>query len=127
MSLELLVLCGFMSLLALLLMSSVSTVLRWHGPDYPSPSNLSYAWNVGFLLIVNLVVQVLTGILLACRYVPHTDLAFSSVEFILRDVSFGWLIRYVHANAASLMFVLLYLHTFRGIVFGSYQSPRSSA
>lgn len=71
-----------------------------------------------------LVIQIITGVLLAMHYTPHVDIAFVSVEHIMRDVSYGWLIRYTHANTASLFFVMVYAHVARGLFYGSYRSPR---
>ena len=88
--------------------------------DLPAPGNLSIWWNFGSLLGLRLVVQVLTGIFLAMHYTPHVDLAFSSVVHIMRDVNYGWLLRYLHANGASMFFVCIYLHIGRGIYYGSY-------
>nr|YP_007890610.1 cytochrome b [Jakoba bahamiensis]AGH24104.1 apocytochrome b [Jakoba bahamiensis] len=92
--------------------------------DYPTPSNLSYWWNFGFLAALCLGVQILTGIFLAMHYTPHIDMAFISVEHIMRDVNYGWLIRYAHANGASMFFIVVYVHIFRGLYYGSYASPR---
>ena len=82
---------------------------------YPVPSNITYYWNFGILAGVCLAVQIITGITLAMHYTPHIDLAFSSVEHIMRDVTYGWLLRYVHANGASMFFIVVYLHMFREI------------
>lgn len=71
-----------------------------------------------------LVIQIVTGILLAMHYTPHVDIAFVSVEHIIRDVNYGWLIRYTHANTASLFFAIVYAHVARGLFYGSYRSPR---
>lgn len=92
--------------------------------DSPQPANLSYAWNGGSLLAVCLVIQIVTGVILAIHYTPNTDLAFASVEHIIRDVNYGWLIRYLHANTASFFFITVYLHVGRGLYYGSYRSPR---
>ena len=92
--------------------------------DYPTPSNLSYWWNFGFLAAMCLIVQIVTGIFLAMHYTPHIDLAFNSVEHIMRDVNYGWLIRYIHANGASMFFIAVYVHMLRGLYYGSYASPR---
>ena len=92
--------------------------------SYPAPSNLSYWWNFGVLALFCLVVQLITGIALAMHYVPNSDLAFVSVEHIMRDVNYGWLLRYIHANGASMFFIAVYLHTFRGLYYGSYVAPR---
>lgn len=94
------------------------------GAGYRAPKNLNYWWNFGSLAGVCLVVQIITGIVLAMHYTPHTSMAFSSVEHIMRDVNYGWLLRYVHANGASMFFIVVYVHIFRGLFFGSYRSPR---
>nr|YP_009004103.1 cytochrome b [Tsukubamonas globosa]BAO51945.1 cytochrome b [Tsukubamonas globosa] len=92
--------------------------------DYPTPSNITYFWNFGVLAGLCLVIQLITGILLAMHYTPHVDLAFLSVEHIMRDVNYGWLLRYVHANGASMFFIVVYIHIFRGLYYGSYNRPR---
>lgn len=92
--------------------------------DSPQPSNLSYMWNFGSLLATCLGLQLVTGIILAMHYTPNVDLAFISVEHIMRDVNYGWLIRYLHANGASFFFIFVYLHIGRGMYYGSYKSPR---
>lgn len=92
--------------------------------DSPMPANLSYMWNFGSLLGFTLVLQIVTGVILAMHYCPSTDLAFSSVEHIMRDVNYGYLIRYAHANGASVFFILIYLHIGRGLYYGSYTRPR---
>lgn len=94
--------------------------------DSPSPSNITYFWNFGSLLAINLVIMILTGVSLAMHYTPHVDLAFNSVEHIMRDVNSGWFIRYLHANGASMFFILVYLHIGRGLYYGSYRSPRGT-
>lgn len=91
---------------------------------YPGPSNLNYIWSFGIFLLVCLVIQILTGIFLAMHYVPSTDLAFISVEHIMRDVNFGWLLRYIHANGASMFFISVYAHICRGLYYSSYTYPR---
>jgi len=93
--------------------------------DSPQPSNISYFWNFGSLLGICLIIQILTGILLAMHYSPSIDTAFISVEHIMRDVNYGWLLRYCHANVASLFFLFIYLHMGRGLYYGSYKAPRS--
>ena len=95
-----------------------------HLVDYPSPSNLNYYWGYGSLAGLCLMVQIATGIFLAMHYTPHVDLAFLSVEHIMRDVEGGWLLRYTHANGASMFFMVVYIHMFRGLYYGSYASPR---
>nr|YP_009944483.1 apocytochrome b [Osmundea sinicola]QFR99777.1 apocytochrome b [Osmundea sinicola] len=91
---------------------------------YPTPINIHYAWNFGFLSLICLAIQLITGIFLAMHYTPHISYAFFSVEHIMRDVNFGWLIRYLHANGASMFFVVVYFHIFRGLYFGSYTKPK---
>jgi len=92
--------------------------------DYPTPVNLSYMWNFGFLSAFCLGVQIVTGILLAMNYTPHVDLAMASVEHIMRDVDYGWLMRYTHANGASMFFIVVYIHIARGLYYGSYMTPK---
>ena len=94
------------------------------GTEYPTPRNLNYWWSLGSIAGVALVLQIITGIVLAMHYVPHADMAFESVEHIMRDVNYGWMLRYMHANGASLFFVAVYIHMFRGLYFGSYKAPR---
>jgi len=95
-----------------------------HIVDYPTPINLNYLWSFGSMAGLCLVIQIVTGIFLAMHYTPHIDLAFDSVEHIMRDVQNGWLIRYTHANGASMFFIVVYCHIFRGIYYGSYIYPR---
>ncbi len=92
--------------------------------DFPTPKNLGYLWTFGGILTICLVVQIFTGIILAMHYVANTGLAFDSVESIMRDVNYGWLMRYTHAVGASMFFIAVYIHIFRGIFFGSYKAPR---
>jgi quinol-cytochrome oxidoreductase complex cytochrome b subunit len=92
--------------------------------DFPTPKNLNYWWTFGGILAICLGIQLVTGIVLAMHYVPHADHAFASVERIMRDVNYGWLIRYIHANGASMFFVAVYIHMFRGLYYGSYKAPR---
>jgi ubiquinol-cytochrome c reductase cytochrome b/c1 subunit len=91
---------------------------------YPTPRNLNYWWTFGGILSFMLAVQILTGVVLAMHYTPNVDLAFKSVEMIMRDVNYGWLLRYVHASGASMFFLAVYIHMFRGIYYGSYKAPR---
>lgn len=91
---------------------------------YPTPANLSYFWNFGFLALICLVFQIITGIVLAMHYTPHVDLAFSSIEHIMRDVNYGYFLRYAHANGASAFFFIVYLHLLKGLYYGSYAYPR---
>jgi ubiquinol-cytochrome c reductase cytochrome b subunit len=92
--------------------------------DYPTPRNLNYWWTFGAILSLMLGMQIVTGIVLAMHYVPHVDHAFASVEHIMRDVNYGWLIRYLHANGASMFFIAVYVHMLRGLYYGSYKAPR---
>ena len=92
--------------------------------SYPVPRNLNYMWTFGAILSFMLIAQIITGVILAMHYVPTSTLAFASIEHIMRDVNYGWLIRYLHTNGASFFFLAVYLHMFRGIYYGSYKSPR---
>jgi quinol-cytochrome oxidoreductase complex cytochrome b subunit len=92
--------------------------------EYPTPRNLSYMWNFGSLAGITLVIMIVTGILLAMQYTAHVDHAFDSVERIMRDVNYGWLLRYVHMNGASFFFIVVYIHILRGLYYGSYKAPR---
>jgi ubiquinol-cytochrome c reductase cytochrome b/c1 subunit len=91
---------------------------------YPTPRNLNYWWTFGGILSLCLGIQIITGIVLAMHYTPTVAGAFNSVEHIMRDVNYGWLIRYVHANGASMFFIAVYIHIFRGLYYGSYKEPR---
>lgn len=99
-------------------------IVNNHIVDYPTPTNLSYHYGFGSLAGVVLVIQIVTGIFLAMHYTPHVDYAFSSIEHIMRDVQYGWFIRYAHANGASFFFIVVYTHIFRGLYYGSYMYPR---
>jgi len=90
----------------------------------PTPKNLNWMWIWGIVLTFCLVLQIITGIVLAMHYTPHVSLAFDSVEHIMRDVNGGWALRYIHANGASLFFFAVYIHIFRGLYYGSYKAPR---
>jgi ubiquinol-cytochrome c reductase cytochrome b subunit len=92
--------------------------------EYPTPKNLNYWWNFGSLAGLVLVIMIVTGVVLAMQYTPNTTMAFDSVERIMRDVNYGWLIRYLHMNGASMFFVVVYIHIFRGLYYGSYKPPR---
>jgi ubiquinol-cytochrome c reductase cytochrome b/c1 subunit len=92
--------------------------------SYPVPRNLNYLWTFGGILTLMLASQIATGIFLAMHYVPNADLAFQSIERIMRDVNYGWLIRYLHATGASMFFIAVYIHIFRGLYYGSYKAPR---
>ena len=94
------------------------------GAGYPVPRNLNYMWNFGVLAGFCLVLQIVTGIILAMHYAANAGVAFDSVEHIMRDVNWGWLMRYAHANGASFFFIVIYLHIFRGLFYSSYKAPR---
>src|SRR6202050_3304440 len=91
---------------------------------YPTPRNLNYWWTFGGILSFMLGLQIITGVVLAMHYTPHVDMAFNSFEAIMRDVNYGWLLRYLHANGASMFFLAAYIHMFRGMYYGSYKAPR---
>jgi ubiquinol-cytochrome c reductase cytochrome b subunit len=95
-----------------------------HLTDYPTPKNLNYWWTFGGILTFCLITQIVTGLTLAMHYIAHADMAFDSVEHIMRDVNYGWLIRYIHANGASMFFLAVYIHIFRSLFYGSYKAPR---
>ena len=92
--------------------------------SFPTPRNLNYLWTFGGILAFCLAVQLITGIILAMHYTPHVDMAFNSVEHLMRDVNWGWLIRYTHAVGGSMFFLAVYIHMFRGLYYGSYKAPR---
>jgi|TARA_R110001606_G_scaffold10816_7_gene46639 ubiquinol-cytochrome c reductase cytochrome b subunit len=94
------------------------------GAGYPAPRNLNYMWNFGSMAGLFLVIQIVTGIILAMHYAANAEIAFDSVEHIMRDVNSGWMIRYAHANGASFFFIAIYLHIGRGLFYGSYKAPR---
>lgn len=108
----------------LLKSNSLLSLVNSYVVDSPQPANISYMWNFGSLLALCLGIQIVTGVLLAMHYTPNVDLAFISVEHIMRDVNYGWMIRYMHANVASFFFIFVYLHIGRGLYYGSYKSPR---
>jgi len=112
-------------LMKLLKSHSLLSLANSYVIDSPQPSNLNYAWNFGSLLALCLGIQIVTGVTLAMHYTPNIDLAFISVEHIMRDVNYGWMIRYLHANTASFFFLFVYLHIGRGLYYGSYKSPRA--
>lgn len=91
---------------------------------YPSPTNLTYLWSFGMLAGLALVIQIVSGVFLAMHYAPEISHAFLSVEHIMRDVPNGYLLRYIHANGASMFFLIVYIHMFRGLYYGSYANPR---
>ena len=102
----------------------VITMIQKEYGVFPTPRNFNYFWNFGALAMINLVIMIATGIFLAMNYTAHTSLAFDSVERIMRDVNWGWLIRYVHMNGASMFFIVVYIHIYRGMYYGSYKKPR---
>jgi ubiquinol-cytochrome c reductase cytochrome b/c1 subunit len=91
---------------------------------YPTPRNLNYWWTFGAILAFMLGVQIITGVVLAMHYTPEATMAFNSIEHIMRDVNYGWLLRYLHATGASMFFLAVYVHIFRGMYYGSYKAPR---
>jgi ubiquinol-cytochrome c reductase cytochrome b subunit len=91
---------------------------------YPVPRNLNYAYTFGGILALMLTAQILTGVVLAMHYAANSEIAFNSVEKIMRDVNSGWLLRYLHSNGASFFFIAVYVHIFRGLYYGSYKAPR---
>lgn len=99
-------------------------LLDCHIIHYPTPISLTYAWSFGALAGMCLVIQLITGAFLSMHYTANVDLAFLSVEFIMRDVPYGWFFRYAHANGASMFFIVVYAHIFRGLYYGSYMKPR---
>lgn len=104
----------------------LSSYMDSHIISYPTPSNLSYFWSFGAASGFCLAIQLLTGIFLAMHYAPEINLAFFSTEHIMRDVNYGWILRYLHANGASFFFIVVYIHIFRGLYYGSYMQPRES-
>ena len=95
-----------------------------HVLQFPTPKNLNYFWTFGFILTMCLVTQIITGVILAMHYTPSVDSAFDSIEHIMRNVNYGWLIRYIHSNGASMFFLAVFIHMFRGLYYGSYKEPR---
>ncbi len=102
----------------------VISLVRGSFVDFPTPKNLNYWWTFGGILFFVLIAQILTGIVLVMHYTPSTGSAFDSVEHIMRDVNFGWMLRYLHSNGASMFFIAVYIHMFRGMYYGSYKAPR---
>lgn len=92
--------------------------------NFPTPKNLNYWYIFGAVLAIFLIIQIITGVVLAMHYTPNVDMAFASIERIMRDVEYGWLIRYIHSNGASMFFIAVYFHMFRGLYYGSYKAPR---
>ncbi|MDJ1305031.1 MAG: cytochrome b/b6 [Candidatus Midichloria sp.] len=116
--------------------STIDRVIEWveyrlpifsflkHFSEYRTPKNLNYLWNLGSIAGIILIIQILTGLFLAMQYTPHVKMAFDSVENIMRNVNYGWLIRYTHAVGASMFFAAIYLHIAKALFYGSYKSPR---
>ena len=102
----------------------IFSFLEHEANEYPTPKNLNYFWNFGSLAGISLVIMIVTGITLAMSYTAHVDYAFESVERIMRDVNHGWLLRYIHMNGASFFFIVVFVHIFRGLYYGSYKAPR---
>ena len=102
----------------------IMDIVHGQALDFPTPRNLNYWWTFGGILAIMLVIQIVTGVVLVMHYTPHVDYAFQSVEHIMRDVNYGWLMRYMHANGASMFFIAVYIHMFRGMYYGSYKAPR---
>ncbi|MBN9510481.1 MAG: cytochrome b N-terminal domain-containing protein, partial [Alphaproteobacteria bacterium] len=100
------------------------TMMSKEYATFPTPKNFNYFWNFGALATVTLLIMIATGVFLAMNYTPDASMAFSSVERIMRDVNYGWLLRYAHANGASMFFLVVYVHIFRGLYYGSYKTPR---
>jgi ubiquinol-cytochrome c reductase cytochrome b subunit len=102
----------------------LSSLITNHLTEYYAPKNFNFWYFFGALALLTLILQLITGLLLTMHYKPDAELAFGSVEYIMRDVSFGWLIRYMHSTGASLFFVVIYLHMFKALIYGSYKNPR---
>ena len=113
-----------MTLLSEMRWTSPLAILNAHLIDYPTPVNLNYNWSFGSTAGLCLAIQLLTGIFLAMHYTPEVNHAFASVEHIIRDVQYGWVLRYLHANTASFFFITVYAHIFRGLFHGSFVQPR---
>jgi ubiquinol-cytochrome c reductase cytochrome b subunit len=103
---------------------TASTLYKVHMSEYYAPKNFNFWYFFGSLALLVLVIQIVTGIFLVMHYKPDAALAFASVEYIMRDVPWGWLVRYMHSTGASAFFVVVYLHMFRGLIYGSYRKPR---
>src|SRR5574343_849955 len=101
-----------------------TSLWKGHLSEYYAPKNFNFWYFFGSLALLVLVIQIVTGIFLTMNYKPDANLAFASVEYIMRDVNFGWIIRYMHSTGASMFFVVVYLHMFRGLIYGSYRAPR---
>lgn len=102
----------------------VFTLMQKEYGVFPTPKNFNYFWNFGAIAMVCLMLMIITGVVLAMHYTPHADHAFNSVERIMRDVNWGWMLRYLHMNGASFFFIAVYIHIFRALYYGSYKKPR---
>ena len=102
----------------------IVTLFSGHLMQFPTPKNLNYWWTFGGILTFCLITQIITGLVLAMHYIADANLAFASVEHIMRDVNYGWLLRYIHATGASMFFIAVYLHMGRSLFYGSYKEPR---
>ncbi|MBU0800249.1 MAG: cytochrome b N-terminal domain-containing protein [Alphaproteobacteria bacterium] len=102
----------------------IFTIMNKEYGVFPTPKNFNYFWNFGAIAMVMLITMIVTGIVLAMHYTPHASLAFGSVERLMRDVNWGWMLRYLHMNGASMFFAAVYIHIFRGMYYGSYKNPR---
>ena len=102
----------------------LTETFEYHMSKYYAPKNFNFWYLFGVLSLVVLVLQLVTGIWLTMSYIPSGDGAFASVEYIMRDVEYGWLLRYLHSTGASAFFFVVYLHMFRGLMYGSYRKPR---
>jgi ubiquinol-cytochrome c reductase cytochrome b subunit len=102
----------------------IFTMMQKEYGTFPTPKNFNYFWNFGALAMINLMIMIATGVFLAMNYTPNINMAFDSVERIMRDVNYGWLIRYAHMTGASMFFIVVYVHMFRGLYYGSYKKPR---
>jgi ubiquinol-cytochrome c reductase cytochrome b subunit len=102
----------------------VISMIQLEYGSFPTPRNFNYFWNFGAIAMVVLMIMIATGVVLSMQYAANTHLAFDSVERIMRDVNYGWLLRYAHANGASMFFIAVYIHMWRSLYYGSYKSPR---
>jgi ubiquinol-cytochrome c reductase cytochrome b/c1 subunit len=102
----------------------IFTMMQKEYGTFPTPKNFNYFWNFGAIAMINLMIMIATGIFLAMNYAASVDIAFDSVQRIMRDVNYGWLLRYIHQNGASMFFIVVYIHIFRGLYYGSYKYPR---
>ena len=94
-------------------------LIKSHLQSYPCPNNINTFWNIGFLLGISIVMQLITGILLSLHYTPHINYSYYSIMYIIRDVYYGWSLRYIHSNGASFLFTVLFIHIGRGLYYGN--------